>query len=154
MKKIIKTDSAILLLRLALGWLFLYAGITKVTNPEWTAKGFLENAKTFPEFYVWLASPNILPVVDFLNQWGLTLIGIVLILGILVRFSSYLGALMMLLYYFPHLAFPYIGEHSFIVDEHIIYALAFLALASMSSNHIWSLSGLFKSHLKKIKIQG
>ncbi len=148
MKRIIKTDTAILLLRLALGWLFLYAGLTKVTNPEWSAGGFLNNAKTFPEFYAWLASPNILPIVDFLNEWGLTLIGAALILGLIVRFSAYLGALMMLLYYFPGLTFPKVGEHAYLVDEHIIYALAFLVLASMSSNHIWSLSGLFKSHIK------
>jgi thiosulfate dehydrogenase (quinone) large subunit len=149
MRKIIKTDTAILLLRLALGWLFLYAGLTKFLDSSWTAKGFLENAQTFSGFYSWLASPNILPIVDMLNQWGLTIIGAVLILGILVRFSSYLGALMMLLYYFPGLAFPYAGEHSLIVDEHIIYALVFLTLATMSSNHIWSLSGLFKSRLKR-----
>lgn len=149
MKRIIKTDSAIVLLRLTLGWLFLYAGITKVVDPSWSAKGFLEHANTFSGFYGWLALPNILPIVDFLNQWGLTIIGAFLILGILVRYSAYLGALMMLLYYFPVLTFPYVGEHSFIVDEHIIYAAAFLVLASMSSNHIWSLSRLFKSKMKK-----
>lgn len=149
MRRIIKTDIAIFLLRLSLGWLFFYAGITKVTNPGWTAAGFLNNAKTFPEFYSWLASPNVLPIVDLLSQWGLTIIGTVLILGILVRFGAYLGALMMLLFYFPSLTFPYVGEHSFIVDEHIIYITAFLVLASMSSNHIWSLAGLFKSRIKK-----
>lgn len=148
MKRIIKTDSAILLLRLALGWLFLYAGLTKVVDPSWTAKGFLEHAGTFAGFYGWLASPGIITIVDALNQWGLTIIGAVLIIGILVRLSSYLGALMMLLYYFAHLTFPYVGAHSFIVDEHIVYIAAFLVLASMSSNHIWSLSGLFRSRMK------
>jgi thiosulfate dehydrogenase (quinone) large subunit len=149
MRRIIKTDTAIVLLRLALGWLFLYAGLTKVVNPEWTSKGFLEHANTFSGFYGWLASPEILPIVDILSQWGLTLIGVALILGLIVRFSSYLGALMMLLFYLPGLTFPYVGEHSFLVDEHIVYIAAFLVLASMSSNHIWSLSGLFKSHMKK-----
>ncbi|MBT3282961.1 DoxX family protein [bacterium] len=148
MRRIIKTDSAIVLLRLALGWLFLYAGLTKVVDPSWTSKGFLEHANTFSGFYGWLASPNVLPVIDLLSQWGLTIIGAVLILGILVRFSSYLGALMMILFYFPALTFPYVGEHSFIVDEHIIYVAAFLVLASMSSNHMWSLAGLFKSRMK------
>ncbi|MBL7045257.1 MAG: DoxX family membrane protein [Parcubacteria group bacterium] len=149
MRRIIKTDTAILLLRLALGWLFLYAGLTKVVDPTWSAGGFLNNAQTFSGFYGWLASPQILPFVDFLNQWGLTLIGAALILGLIVRFSSYLGALMMLLYYFPGLTFPKVGEHAYLVDDHIIYIAAFLVLASMSSNHIWSLSGLFKSHMKR-----
>lgn len=145
MIRFIKTDLSILILRLTLGWLFLYAGFTKIISPEWTAKGFLEHANTFSEFYLWLASPDILPIVDFLNQWGLALIGVALILGIFVRLSSYLGAIMMLLYYFPGLTFPYVGEHSFIVDEHIIYASAFFILASINSKHIWSLRNLSKN---------
>ncbi|MFQ5661715.1 MAG: DoxX family protein [Candidatus Paceibacteria bacterium] len=146
MKRILKTDTALLLLRFTFGWLFFYAGITKVINPQWSAKGFLENAQTFSGFYSWLASPNILPTVDFLNEWGLTLIGIALILGVLVRLSAYLGALLMVLYYFPGLSFPYIGEHSLLVDDHIIYALGLLLLASLSTKHHW---GIFASRLKR-----
>jgi len=124
-------------------------GSSPITHCSISDIFLLENANTFSGFYSWLASPNILPIVDALNQWGLTIIGAVLIVGILVRFSAYLGALMMILYYFPGLTFPYVGEHSYIVDDHIIYAMAFLVLASMSSNHIWSLAGLFKSRMKK-----
>ena len=52
------------ILRLAMGWLMLYAGITKVLNPEWSAKGYLTGAKTFTGFYQWLAGPEILPLID------------------------------------------------------------------------------------------
>ena len=129
---------ALLLLRLALGWLFLYAGFTKLINPNWSAAGYLNNAKTFASFYQWLASPNILPLTNFLNEWGLTLIGIALILGMLVRLNSVLGALMMVLYYFPVLEFPYL-EHAYLVDEHIIYALAFLLLAVLKAGRYWGI---------------
>lgn len=117
------------LLRLAMGWLFFYAGITKVLDPEWTAAGYGRSAKTFSGLYQWLVSPANIGWIDFVNQWGLTLIGISLILGIGVRLSSTLGAVLMLFYYFPVLEFPYVSEHSYIVDDHIIYAgvLAFLA---------------------------
>ena len=81
------------LTRLSMGWLMFYAGITKVLDPEWTAKGYIESAKTFPSFYNWLLSDNILPIVDLLNQWGLTLIGVSLILGLFVRWSSLFGAI-------------------------------------------------------------
>lgn len=141
MKRLLKTNTASIFLRLAFGWLFLYAGITKIINPEWTAAGFLNNAQTLSGFYGWLASPNILPFVDFLNQWGITLIGITLILGIFVRLSSYLGAFLMVLYYFPNLAFPYVGEHSFLVDEHIIYALALILIASIHTKRHFSILG-------------
>jgi len=126
-------------LRIALGWLFFYAGITKVLDPEWTAAGYLRGAKTFVGFYQWLASPDILPVVNFLNEWGLTFIGVSLIIGIAVRLSSFFGALLMLLYYLPILQFPYPNPHSYIVDEHIIYALALLLLASVRAGRVWGL---------------
>ena len=128
------------ILRIALGWLFLYAGFTKLINPNWSAAGYLNNAKTFASFYQWLASPNILPLTNFLNEWGLTLIGIALILGVLVRLNSVLGALMMVLYYFPVLEFPYL-EHAYLVDEHIIYTLAFIVLAVFQSGRHWGLDG-------------
>src|SRR3989338_2380123 len=114
---------SLFLLRISLGWVFLYAGITKVLDSGWSAAGYLNNAKTFAGLYQWFANPNLLPIVNFINEWGLTLLGISLILGVFVRLSSIFGIAIMLLYYFPVLEFPYIpGAHAFIVDEHIIYA--------------------------------
>lgn len=115
-------------LRVALGWIFFYAGITKLFDPEWTAAGFLKSAKTFPALYQWFALPQNIGWVNFLNEWGLTLIGTALILGIFIRFASFWGIVLMLLYYFPQLQFPKAGAHSFIVDEHIIYILVLLVV--------------------------
>lgn len=118
--------------RIALGWIFFYAGITKVLNPAWSAKGYLASSKTFSGFYSWLASDAVLPVVDFMNEWGLTLIGVSLIVGAFVRLSSLLGALMMVLYWFPVLDFPKVG-HGYIVDDHIVYALVLLYFAAVKA---------------------
>ncbi len=115
--------------RIALGWLFFYAGITKVLNPAWSAKGYLMGSKTFSGFYAWLASDAVIPVVDFLNEWGLTLIGLSLIVGAFVRLSSLLGALMMFLYWLPVLDFPKV-EHGYLVDDHVVYALVLLYFAA------------------------
>lgn len=131
---------SLLFLRLVMGWLMLYAGLTKVLNPYWSAKGYLMGAQTFSGFYQWLASPGILPVINFVNEWGLTLLGISLILGIFVRLSSILGAFLMMLYYFPVLQFPYVGQHFFIVDEHIIYALVLLFFFAVGAGRQWSIS--------------
>ena len=126
-------------LRLSLGWLMFYAGITKVLDPAWSAEGYLKGAKTFVWFYQWLLSPQILPVINFINEWGLTLLGISLILGIFVRLSSLLGAVLMLLYYLPILDFPYPNPHSFLVDEHIIYIFVLLLFASLKAGRVWGL---------------
>lgn len=126
-------------LRLSLGWLFFYSGITKVLNPEWSAAGYLQGAKTFTPLYQWLLQPEVLPVVNFLNEWGQLLLGIALLLGVFVRLSGVLGVILMLLYYLPVLDFPYIGRNAFIVDEHVIYALALLVLATFRAGRVWGL---------------
>ena len=136
-------------LRIALGWMFFYAGITKITNSSWSAAGYMKGAKTFPEFYTWLIQPNILPIVNFVNEWGLTLLGVSLILGIFVRLSSILGAALMILYYLPLLNFPYPNPNSYIVDQHIIFALGLLLLAAFRAGRVYGLENhiqLFKNN--------
>jgi len=136
-----KTKIVLFLTRLSLGTLFFYAGFPKILNPDWTASGYISSAQTFSGFYSFLASPSILPFVNILNEWGLTLIGLSLLIGLFVRWSAPLGALIMILYYFPELNFPYVGEHSFLVDEHIIYALTLIYLSLVDAGKIWGLDG-------------
>lgn len=128
-------------LRVSMGWMMFYAGMTKVINPEWSAAGYLQGAKTFTDFYQWLSSPQILPITNFANEWGLTLLGISLILGIFVRLSSILGAVLMFLYYIPILDFPYPNSHSYsyLVDEHVIYIFVLTLLASLQAGRTWGL---------------
>lgn len=110
-----------IVLRLLLGWVFLYAGITKIFDETWTAAPYLENATTFPQLFAWLASPDVIGIVNILNEWGLALIGLALILGFANKLATGAGIFLMILYYLPVLDFPYVGGHSFLVDEHIIY---------------------------------
>jgi len=125
--------------RVAMGWLMFYAGITKILNSGWSAKGYIEGTKTFPSLYGFFLDPNMLPFIDFLNKWGLALIGISLILGAFVRYAAPFGFILMLLYYFPILNFPYAGAGttSYIVDQHIIYALFFLLLFALDAGKYW-----------------
>ena len=106
--------------RIALGWIFFYAGLVKILNASWSAAGFLANAKTFPGLYAWFAGPNIIGIVNFVNEWALLLLGTSLILGLFVRWSAIPGVVLMLLYYFAGNAFPAVSN-GFVVDQHIIY---------------------------------
>lgn len=128
------------LLRLAMGILLFSAGFTHLSDPTFSAAGYLTATKTFPWFYHALLNPGVLPVVSVLNEWGLTLMGASLILGVGVRPSALLGAILMLLYYFPVLQFPYIAPHSFLVDEHIIYAAALLVLYAFRAGHTYGIA--------------
>ncbi len=134
---------SLFIVRVALGWVFFWAGITKVLNPAWSAGGFLKGAKTFPALFNWFASPGILPVINFMNEWGLTLLGVSLILGIFVRWSAPFGMLLMALYYLPVLQFPYPNINSFIVDEHIIYISALILLYAFNAGQFWGLEKKF-----------
>lgn len=129
---------SLFLLRIAMGWMFLYAGLTKILNPEWSAAGYLGGAKAFISLFNWFASPANIGWINFVNEWGQILLGISLILGIGVRLSSILGAVLMMLYYLP-LGFPYPNAHAFIVDEHIVYTLVLLFFAAVRAGRVWGL---------------
>lgn len=136
---------AFLLLRLAMGWVMFYAGFTKLIDPAWSAAGYIGNSSVAPDFFAFLARPDVLPIVNMLNMWGLTLIGAALILGVFVRLSSFLGFVLMVLYYLP--IFP--PQHG-LVDEHVIYALVFLVFLTVPVGNILGLDGAL-SRLRFVK---
>ncbi len=99
---------AMVALRMLIGWHLLYEGVAKLTNPYWTSAGFLADSRgPIHGLYLWLASdPGRLTVVDWLNEWGLTLIGAAMILGIGTRFATLMGAVLVALYYFGSAPLP------------------------------------------------
>ncbi len=128
---------SLFILRVALGWMYFYAGITKVLDSSWSAAGYIKGAQIFPDFFAFFLQPHILPIVNLVNEWGLVLLGASLILGIFVRISAPLGVVLMLLYYVAGLdAHPALAT---LVDEHIIYIGALLTLFAFEAGRIWGL---------------
>ncbi len=121
--------------RMAIGWHFLYEGISKMIIANWSSAGFLSNSTgPFAGFYHWMAgSDAIMNIVDPANIAGLILIGLGLSLGVALRLSSISGIILLMLYYF---AYPPFGgslagtiEGSlFIVNRNLLEALALLLL--------------------------
>ena len=100
---------AITVLRIFVGWHFLYEGIAKLTAPSWSAAGYLRQARgPFAGFFRWLASqPNMLANADLITMWGLTIVGALLILGLFTRLASLGGIAFILLFYLCNP--PFIG---------------------------------------------
>jgi len=100
---------ALVLCRVLIGWHFLYEGCTKLMNPDWSARGFLLDSKgVFEAWFYWMAnSEDVLQTVNFLNQWGLVLIGLTLMTGLFSRWASIAGIVMLALFYLSHP--PFIG---------------------------------------------
>lgn len=133
----------IVFFRIAMGWTFLYAGLSQITNPNFTAAAFLAGTKTFHDQLAWFALPAIAPYTTFLVEWGHTLIGLSLIFGCMVRVSSPFGVLLMAIYYCAHMDWPYIESHvNFIVDYHLVYGGVLVYLMANHAGHVWGLDGL------------
>ena len=145
----------ITILRLAIGWHFIYEGMVKLIAENWTSAGYLSNSTGFLSgFYQWMASsPAMIKVIDLLNIYGLILIGLGLFLGILIRCAAYSGVLLLTMYYFAYPPFGvstlYSPEGSlFIVNKVLIeaFVLLFIAVYKEKGYNIGALIGvLFKS---------
>lgn len=132
----------IFFLRIAMGWTFLYAGLSQLTDPHFTVAAFLAGTKTFHDQLAWFALPAIAPYMTFLVEWGHTLIGLSLVLGCMVRFSSPFGILLMAIYYCAHMDWPYIESHvNFIMDYHLVYGAVLVYLMAKHAGHVWGLDG-------------
>ena len=135
------------LLRLFIGWHLLYEGMAKISNANWTSAAYLLDSKwIFSGLAKWMVTnPNVLGVVDTLNMWGLTIIGLSLMLGLFSRWSCIAGAGLISLYYLFHP--PLVGlEYSkppegsyLIIDKNLIEACALFVLAVFPTSHITGL---------------
>jgi thiosulfate dehydrogenase (quinone) large subunit len=96
-------------LRVLIGWHFLYEGLVKLVNPNWSSLGYLlDSGGPLRELFVWMAStPSLLQVVDFMNVWGLILVGLGLMAGLFERAALAGGIVLLAFYYFSHP--PFIG---------------------------------------------
>ncbi|NWG12818.1 MAG: DoxX family protein [Acidobacteria bacterium] len=119
-------------LRIAIGWHFLYEGVTKLFVSGWSAAPYLQTSTwVFSDFFHWIAAtPWALRVVDLLNIWGLTLVGIGLMLGCFTRIASLFGVLLLLMYYLAHpplissdFRLPAEGRY-FVINKNLIELLA------------------------------
>jgi len=101
------------LLRIVIGWHFLYEGLVKLLYPGWTSSGYLKSSSgPFAGFFQWLASSDaVIRVIDQINIWGLLLIGLGLMLGLAARQAAVCGIGLLAMYYFayPPLFGPVMG---------------------------------------------
>ncbi|MBK5721071.1 DoxX family protein [Dysgonomonas sp. Marseille-P4677] len=134
----------LVILRLLIGWHFLYEGIVKILNSGWTAYPYLMDSQGFfAEYFHSLAdNPGLLAVSNYFNIYGLTLIGLALILGCFSRIASIGGIFFLAMYYLSHP--PFIGaeymmptEGSYLwVDKNLIEIGALMVLIYFPTSRI------------------
>ncbi len=125
----------LVVLRVLIGWHFLYEGLVKLVNPNWSSVGFLLDSEGIfkDQFHSLAANPNILNATDFLNIWGLIAIGLSLILGLFSRYAIMAGIILLSFYYLSHP--PFIGlkyampmEGSYLIVNKILIELVALVI--------------------------
>jgi uncharacterized membrane protein YphA (DoxX/SURF4 family) len=147
------------ILRVVIGWHFLYEGLVKLFNPAWTARPFLEGSRwIFGDLFHWMASGNTgMWIIDALNTYGLILIGLAIILGLFTRLASWGGVALLLMYY---LAYPPFGglnygapaEGSYlIVNRKLIEIFTLIVLAITDSGQFFGLDMLWKKRIKAVQ---
>ncbi len=141
---------ALALLRVFIGWHFLYEGLAKLMKPNWSASGFLLQARgPLTGLFHWIANDaSVLQYVNQMNIWGLILIGTGLFLGCFTRTASVAALLLILLYYFCNP--PFVGyfyslpsEGSYlIVNKNLVEAGALLVTAVAHSGRYYGIDGI------------
>ncbi len=130
------------ILRLSMGWIFLWAGFDKLFN-DFSAAGFLVNGTSGPFESTWVSlgkSDSALAVIDPLVIWGQIAIGFALILGAAIRLTLILAAAMMFLFYLAQ--FP--PEHDLFMDYFIIYIIVYMVLGAVGAGRIMGLDKVIK----------
>ncbi len=132
---------ALLALRVVMGWVFLQAGVEKLLDPGWTAAGYLQFAVHENNPLIgWFQGMAGNPLVDALVIWGLTLVGVALLLGVLLRFAAASGAVMMVMFWLSALQGGLLAglplEHGWVVDDHLVYAVLLYGLGAFGAGRI------------------
>ncbi len=87
--------------------------------------------------------------VDQLTIWGLTGLGLLLIVGFCTRLAALAGAALLVLFYLPFPPWPGVPqppgpEHSFVINKNVIEALALLGIAALPTGSWFGLDGVFR----------
>ena len=144
----------LVILRVLIGWHFLYEGISKLINPYWSSAAYLLDSKwIFSGLAKTIVSnPTLLTISDYANMWGLTIIGASLLLGLFSKYGSLFGMGFVLSYYLfapPLLGLEYgkPNEGSYlIVNKNLIEACALWVLYAFPTSHILGLDRFFLNH--------
>ena len=141
--------TGLVILRVLIGWHFLYEGVVKLYNPAWTAKGYLLSAEFLKPVFAVLAKQGTIGVIDTLNITILILVGVLLIAGFKTSWACIAGMLLLALYYLAHPPFTGItqgpAEGSYwIVNKNLIELVALYVLYQFPTSDSFGIEALFR----------
>ena len=132
---------AITLLRVIVGWHFLYEGLAKLTSSSWSAAGYMRASRgPFAEVFRWIASrPDLLDKANLITMYGLTIVGALLMLGLFTRIAAVAGIGFIVLFYLCNP--PFVGyfysiptEGSYLIVNKNLVELCALAVVLVTGS--------------------
>ena len=143
---------ALSILRMAIGWHFLFEGLLKVINPDWSAAIYLSNATgPFAGLFQGIARNSaLLGMTDFLNEWGLVALGLSLMIGLFSRWACVGGMLLLGLYYLANPPFIGLGNTALsegnylIVNKNLIEFLSLWVLFLFNDSKAYGIDRFFR----------
>ncbi|MDD4845753.1 MAG: DoxX subfamily, partial [Petrimonas sp.] len=101
-----------------------------------------------------LSNSSLLSIVDFLNIWGLVLIGLGLIFGFLFKPAAVAGSVLIFIYYLsvpPLVGYEYTlpsDGSNLVINRTLIEAVALFGLALFPTNEVFGLDYFISSRQK------
>ena len=142
----------LVMLRVAIGWHFMYEGLAKALQPNWTSMAYLLDSKGFLSglFQSIAMNTSALKVVDFVNIWGLTLVGFMLIAGLWSRYAKVIAMGFLLLFYLAqpplmNAQYMFPGEGNYLwVNKNLIELIALGVLFLFPTGYIIGVDRFFR----------
>jgi thiosulfate dehydrogenase (quinone) large subunit len=150
---------AITVLRVVIGWHFLYEGVSKLTSTTWSAAGYMKASRgPLADFFRWIASqPHLLDNANLITMYGLTIVGVLLMLGLFTRLAAAGGIAFILLFYLCNP--PFIGyfysiptEGTYlIVNKNLVEACALVVILLTGSGRFGGVDGILHALVVRLR---
>ena len=133
-------------IRIAVGWHFLYEGVWKLMQGgQWSCLSYLDGAQgPLAAVFKWMGTqPWLVATGDYAVMGGLVLIGLSLITGVLARLAAFFAILLMAMFYTAQPPEPFATAMSgadgrfFLFERNAIEAMALLAIVVIPSWGGW-----------------
>ena len=131
------------LLRVVIGWHFLYEGLWKLAQAgSWSCIDYLRLSRWFaqPLFQALAENPTAVTICNYSMEWGLVLIGLGLMTGVLARVAAGFGVALLALFYIAQPPFLVSGSpsHFLYLDYNVLEAAALVAIICLPGAGLWT----------------